>query len=646
MHIYHVSKQGHNHNDGSEVHPFLTIQRAASIAAAGDRIIVHEGEYREWVRPENGGLHDGCRIVYEAAPGEHVVIKGSEQITGWENIEGTVWKVRVPDTLFEKDNPYKTPLGGDWFIDPKTYNVHAGEIYLNGRSLYEAESPEQVMHPVIRMESPHETWDNRPEQIWEPENTLYQWCALPEEDAVILYANFQGADPNKELVEINVRQSCFYPEKTGINYITVRGFEMCQAAAPWAPPTAVQPGLLGPNWSRGWIIENNIIHDAKCSGITLGKETSTGNNDYTKYHRKPGYQYQMEAVFKARNIGWSKERIGSHIIRNNRIYDCGQNGIVGHMGCIFSEIYGNEISRIAIKHEFYGHEIAGIKLHAAIDVQIHHNYIHHCSLGTWLDWQAQGARISSNIYDKNNRDFMIEVTHGPYLVDNNIFTSPYSFVNAAQGGAYVHNLCCGFTNQYPVLNRATPYHFPHSTEVMGTVPVYGKDDRWYQNIFVGGAESDRHYGTALYDGCPVSMKEYTEAVQALGNGDLEQFEMIPQPAYINGNVYFNGASGFAREEHHLIIPDDPEAKITEENGIVYLEITLPQTFFDCTGEIIDTQKLGMARIPEERFENPDGSDLQIDTDMTGNRRDAETTAGPLAQLQPGKNKIPVFAADK
>lgn len=316
------------------------------------------------------------------------------------------------------------------------------------------------------------------------------------------------------------------------------------------------------------------------------------------------------------------------------------------MGCIFSEIYGNEISRIAIKHEFYGHEIAGIKLHAAIDVQIHHNYIHHCSLGTWLDWQAQGARISSNIYDKNNRDFMIEVTHGPYLVDNNIFTSPYSFVNAAQGGAYVHNLCCGFTNQYPVLNRATPYHFPHSTEVMGTVPVYDKDDRCYQNIFVGGAESDRHYGTDLYDGCPVSMKEYTEAVQALGNGDLEQFEMIPQPAYINGNVYFNGASAFAREEHHLIIPDDPEAKITEENGIVYLEITLPQTFFDCTGEIIDTQKLGMARIPEERFENPDGSDLQIDTDMTGNRRDAETTAGPLAQLQPGKNKIPVFAADK
>lgn len=59
----------------------------------------------------------------------------------------------------------------------------------------------------------------------------------------------------------------------------------------------------------------------------------------------------LEAVFKARNIGWSRERIGSHIIRNNRIYDCGQNGITGHLGCICSEIYGNEIDRIAVKHD-------------------------------------------------------------------------------------------------------------------------------------------------------------------------------------------------------------------------------------------------------------------------------------------------------
>lgn len=168
---------------------------------------------------------------------------------------------------------------------------------------------------------------------------------------------------------------------------------MAQAACPWAPPTAEQYGLLGTHWSKGWIIENNHIHDAKCSGISIGKESTTGHNLSTRYRTKPGYQYQMEAVFRAKQIGWDKETIGSHIIRNNVIHDCGQNGIVGHMGCIFSQIYRNHIYHIGIKHEFFGYEIAGIKLHAAIDVQIIHNNIHHCSLGTWLDWQAQELEL-------------------------------------------------------------------------------------------------------------------------------------------------------------------------------------------------------------------------------------------------------------
>lgn len=475
--VYHVSKSGSDGNKGTEKAPFLTIQKAADLAEAGDKVVVHEGVYREWVKPENGGLSDSCRIVYEAAAGERVVIKGSERIAGWSHVAGNVWKVRLDNSFFKDFNPYTHTVNGDWIVAPLDYKVHTGEVYLNGVSFYEAASLEEIYEPVKREASLLETWGGRRERILKPEDTLYQWFCEADAENTTIYANFQGADPNAEEVEINVRKACFFSKKTGLNYITVRGFEMMHAATSWAPPTAMQEGLLGVNWSKGWVIENNVIHDSKCSGISIGKEGSTGDNDFTKYHIKPGYQHQMEAVFKARNIGWGKERIGSHVIRNNVIYDCGQNGIVGHLGCVFSEIYGNEIYNIAVKHEFYGHEIAGIKLHAAIDVQIHHNYIHDCTLGTWLDWQAQGTRVSGNIYDGNDRDLMVEVTHGPYLVDNNIFTSAYAFDNAAQGGAYVNNLCCGFTNHYPVLDRATPYHLPHSTEVLGTVPVYGFDDR-------------------------------------------------------------------------------------------------------------------------------------------------------------------------
>ncbi|MCM1182862.1 MAG: right-handed parallel beta-helix repeat-containing protein [Roseburia sp.] len=639
---YHVSKSGSDSNAGTKDAPFLTIQRAAEAAEAGDTVIVHEGVYREWVKPQRGGLNDGCRIVYEAAAGEHVVIKGSERIKGWSRDRGDVWKVCIDNDFFHGFNPYTHSVKGDWIVAPLAYDVHVGEIYLNGVSFYEAATLEEIYNPTRREISPFETWGGREERILHPEHTLYRWYCEADERKTTLYANFQGADPNEEEVEIHVRKACFFPEKTGLDYITVRGFEMMHAATSWAPPTAMQEGLLGANWSKGWIIEDNIIHDSKCSGISIGKEGSTGDNDFTKYRRKPGYQYQMEAVFRARNIGWSRERIGAHVIRNNVIYDCGQNGIVGHLGCVFSEIYGNEIYNIAVKHEFYGHEIAGIKLHAAIDVQIRNNYIHNCTLGTWLDWQAQGTRVSSNIYDKNNRDLMVEVTHGPYLVDNNIFTSPYAFDNAAQGGAYAHNLCCGFTNSYPVLDRATPYHLAHSTEVLGTAPVYGFDDRWYQNIFVGGKEADRAYGTALYNDAPVSQEEYTERVRALGNGDVEQFARVKQPAYINGNIYLNGADAFDRERDYFKSDMDPEVRIVQEGADVLLEITLPQEAFAVPATLVTTERLGMARIVEQRYEGPDGAALRLDRDLTGAERGSSPSAGPLEGLCAGKNRIKLW----
>ena len=85
------------------------------------------------------------------------------------------------------------------------------------------------------------------------------------------------------------------------------------------------------------------------------------------------------------------------------------------MGCIFSKIYGNHIYNIGTKHEFFGWEIAGIKFHAPIDVQIYENLIHDCTLGFWMDWQAQGTRISRNVLFDNDRDGNLEVTHGPMI---------------------------------------------------------------------------------------------------------------------------------------------------------------------------------------------------------------------------------------
>ena len=645
MREYHVAVTGCDFEDGTKDHPFRTISRAALLAMPGDRVIVHEGEYREWVKPAQGGTSSVSRITYEAAEGERVVIKGSEQITCWEPVEGSVWKAVLPNSFFGTYNPYKEVLGGDWFIYPNDNSLHTGDVYLNGKSFYEAKSLEEVKNPVIRTEGVNPPWTRHPEPILHPEDTMYQWYAETDQETTVIYANFQGVNPNEELTEINVRKCCFYPEKTGLNYITVRGFEMAQAACPWTPPTADQPGLLGTNWSKGWIIENNKIHDAKCSGISIGKEASTGHNLCTRTHRKPGYQYQMEAVFRARQIGWSKETIGSHVIRNNEIYDCGQNGIVGHMGCVFSEITHNHIYNIAVKHEYFGYEIGGIKLHAAIDVQIHHNNIHNCTLGTWLDWQAQGTRVSKNLYYANDRDLMVEVTHGPYLVDNNIFASDYNFDNIAQGGAYLHNLCCGTMRREDVLDRSTPYHFPDTIEVAGTTVVYSGDDRIYQNVFLGGAvtytEQSLH-GTEGYDGHTNSLEEYISDVISRGNGDLEQFKHVKQPVYIRGNAYLKGAKPYGREENTHVSDMDPAVRIVEADGKTYLELNVEKEMLEIPTEIYNSEKLGMPRITEAAYENPDGTPIVFDTDYLDQSRNGQPAAGPIEGLKEGMNRILVW----
>jgi hypothetical protein len=635
---YFVAKTGSDSNSGTKEAPLLTINAAAKLARAGDVVTVHEGVYREWVKPCEGGLSNTRRITYRAAEGEHVVIKGSEHIQTWEKVDGTVWKAVLHNDMFGEFNPYKEIIEGDWLLLPFGWSAHLGDVYLNGMSFYEAESYEQLFRPEIR-EKVLDNWTNEMVPIKNINQTKYLWFAVTDDINTTIFANFQGSDPNTETVEVNVRRSCFYPEKTGLNYITVRGFEMAHAATPWTPPTADQPGLIGPHWSKGWIIENNVIHNAKCSAISIGKEISTGHNDRTHRKDKPGYQYQLESVFKAAKIGWSKEKVGSHIIRNNVIYDCGQNGIVGHMGCVFSEIYGNHIYNIAIRREFYGHEIAGIKLHAPIDVYMHNNHIHDCSLGIWVDWQAQGTRISRNLLYDNNRDLFVEVSHGPSLVDHNIFGSKYSLLNDAQGFAYVRNLFAGKIEPRASKDRATPYHAPHSTDVTGFSAMFGGDDRYYQNIFIGGRTPDV-VGTAVFDGFTTSLEEYIKEVDAHQPCDHSEFFRINQPVYVGGNVYLNDSKAFFKEEDKLDKPEfDAGFAIVEENGKVYINVTMPDGFESFVSSSHDTYTLGRVRIVDADFEDFDGGIVKLNYDYFGVESAGKSVAGPFACMKNGANKV-------
>jgi alpha-N-arabinofuranosidase len=587
----HVTTTGNDANAGTKDAPLRKIQHAAELAQPGDTITVHPGVYRERVNPPRGGESDSKRIVYQAAPGEKVVITGSEIVKNWTKVQDDVWKVTIPNTFFGNFNPYSDLIRGDWF-DAKKREHHTGAVYLNGEWLTEAAKLDDVMKPV---------------------GTNALWFGKVEGEATTIWAQFQVVNPNEQLVEINVRQTVFYPDKPGRNFITVRGFTMRHAATPWAPPTAEQIGLIGTHWSKGWIIESNIISHSTCSGIALGKHGDKFDN--TSADTAEGYAKTIERA-QAHAIPWTKEHIGHHIVRNNHISHCEQTGIVGSMGCAFSTVTGNVIHDIHVRQLFTGAEMAGIKFHGAIDATIGQNHIYRTCRGLWLDWMAQGARVTGNLFHDNSvEDVYMEVNHGPYLVDNNIFLSTQALRDLSEGGAYVHNLFAGTILSAQEPGRQTPYHPAHATVVAGLVNITGGDNRFYNNLFIGGDQ-------------PVAKDRMSGGKRKGVNGyGLWEYDDREFPLHTGGNVYLRGARSYAKEVSPFVLADfDPKISLVDQS----LHLTLEQTLQKAKADLVRTKLLGKAKIPNLPYENADGTPLKVDTDYFGKKRsEANPTPGPF-----------------
>lgn len=725
---YHVALNGNDANRGTRGKPLRSIQRAADLAQPGDTITVHEGIYRERVNPPRGGT-EGSPIVYRAARGEEVEIRGSEVVKGWVKVQANVWKATLPNSLFGGFNPYTNAISGDWF-DPRGRVHHTGAVYLNDHWLIEATKLDEVLAPPgvlpgwlnqggqgyllnvawlrpgtrdgkktgaasfaeqqgvqsapcseggecigwieagdwvryqgvdlgqaseeleiraasatsggmidVRLGGPKgellgscrvpstgdwQSWTSVKAKI-KPTNGVHDltlvfralapgekngqptdtqlWFAQVDGTNTTIYAQFKDADPNDQRVEINVRRTVFYPDRPGRDYLTVRGFALRHAATPWAPPTAEQVGLIGTHWSKGWVIEDNVVSHSVCVGIALGKYGDQWDN--TSANTAEGY---VKTIERALENGWDRNTIGHHVVRNNTISYCEQAGIVGSLGAAFSTVTGNTIHDIHMRRLFSGAEMAGIKFHAAIDTTISENHIYRTCLGLWLDWMAQGTRVSRNVFRENDRDLFVEVNHGPFVVDNNLFLSGGSLLDMSEGGAYAHNLFLGTIVSAPEPSRETPYHPAHSTKVAGLTNIKGGDNRFYNNIFIGrGSEPGSApvgFGLSMYN-----QREY-----ALQTG---------------GNVYFNGAQPYNREAEHLMFTANPAAEVQRRGDELVLHLNLGNGLKQAKTRLVSTELLGKSKVAGLPYEGADGLPLVIKRDFFGKKRGTAPVPGPF-----------------
>jgi hypothetical protein len=271
--------------------------------------------------------------------------------------------------------------------------------------------------------------------------------------------------------------------------------------------------------------------------------------------------------------------------------------------------------------------MAGIKLHAAIDTVIRGNHLYRACRGLWLDWMAQGTRVSRNLFHDNGpwEDLFVEVNHGPFVVDHNLFLSPTSLLDMSEGGAYAHNLFAGKLISVPEPGRETPFHPAHSTAVAGLRRIEGGDNRFFNNVFLGR-------------GGPGSAPAPAVAPLWTGGYGLWGYDFRPHPTRAAGNIYLAGAQpGVAERDTALNLDADPALRLTEEHGRWYLHLYRDRAWDRAATRRITSDLLGRARVPDLPYVHPDDSPLVLDRDWFGHRRGPRPTPGPFEK--PGRGPL-------
>jgi HEAT repeat protein len=391
---YHVAQQHPDADDahpGTERRPWSTIQRAAETLKPGDTLLIHAGEYREFVRPFLGGTGEERTITYAAAPGEQPVIKASDVWRAdWRDEGGGVWSAAYERHPWDHPEQWPTPKEGPMH--------RAEQVFVDGKLLTHVATMQELRAEAGRM--------------------------LTDDDAGRLLVHIDGA-PADHVIERAMRQQCFAPAVRGLGYIHVRGLRMLHGAAPesngdnWG--VIGHRAVMSTRSGHHWVIEDNVIEWGNAQGLDIGAE---------------GW---------GEDLTWQPvvcEKSGFHQVRRNVVSHHGVAGIVGWNGGANGLLLEDNVTNDnCLKGNFFMYESAGVKLHTAKDciIRRHRSHGNHC-FGIWLDYNCERNRITQCLLTDNmGAGVFHEVSPGPILIDNNVILGTRNAGDAWGEGVYSHD---------------------------------------------------------------------------------------------------------------------------------------------------------------------------------------------------------------
>lgn len=122
---YYVAKSGNDKDPGTETQPWLSIQKAANTAVAGDTVYIKSGTYTEVVTIANSGANGKC-ITFKEYPGNTVILDGTSN-AGWWGIVNIHGKDYIKLEGFEIRN---NGIGWGLLIEHELGNVNNPATYI------------------------------------------------------------------------------------------------------------------------------------------------------------------------------------------------------------------------------------------------------------------------------------------------------------------------------------------------------------------------------------------------------------------------------------------------------------------------------------------------------------------------------------